>query len=510
MQGSMLLITGLVLLPTVASVRNLASKHLKHAVHVESMESIPMYMYKDDCWKKHPIVLTETTARVYKQIPGAGLNPDKIEPFAQVLKDGFFEAGCVKDYMFEHGDKYGANRHTYEVEQRSNVSIVHYKDVVPKEDQQSMTQQVCFEFCRTVPDMGSFGLIHGRDCYCTPWFQQMAGDSSDCDAVCEGNPTTMCGGMAKSSVFEMHLCADTANDLAAALEKAGNLGETMETQSGAALDASSMMQNVASNLQDQFGNAGDPTASNLMQSAKVFAGDLQHAAEDVEKIHEEISSHQSDGDGMEGGDFSDFETIQKAEACVDGLEKSVAAGEEATEALLVLSKLAGVKDMSKEGDEEDGKGSGSGEEEGEGDSNLKEFMPIMYFVDREFEKVPATCGGDGLNKPYLGTADECAKACSYEGTACAGFSFFTGKESLCFFFTKFKEVTYYTGCAGGPDSEEKSFLEVSKKKKEGDEDRVQCYAKFSSFSGTTLKPNPSGKCKMCLKSANKAQRCFEE
>lgn len=494
----------LIVLPAVVfAARN--AKHIKHAVHVDAVESIPMYMYKQDCGLKRPIALTELSQKVYKKNnatnPGAGLG--NIEPFATVLKDGFFDVGCVKDYMFEHGDKNGANRHIYEIGASANVSIVHYKDVVPKEDQEGMTHQVCFEFCRTVPDMGFFALTAGRECYCEPYFKQMAGDSSQCDAVCEGKPTTMCGGMAKSSVFEMHLCADTAEDLAGALTKAGELKEELTKAKSTGEDGSGMMQSMGANMQDMFGAAGDPTASNLMQSAKVFAGEWQHASEDAAKIAEKIEALEADGKGMEGGDFTDVETITKAEATVSELEASTAEGAAALESLVEMNELGSAGD----GDSEEGGKDGAADDETA--SPLKQYMPVMYFVDREFEKVPSTCGGDVINKPYLGTADECALACDAEGLACAGFSFFTQKTSMCFLFGKFTEVTYYTGCEGS-DEEGSKFMQIShtSSKKKKDSADVMCYAKFASFTGMTLKPDASGKCKQCLKTANKAQRCY--
>jgi len=39
--------------------------------------------------------------------------------------------------------------------------------------------------------------------------------------------------------------------------------------------------------------------------------------------------------------------------------------------------------------------------------------------------------------------------------------------------------------------------------------QVKCMAKLSKFEGTTLKPDPSGKCKQCLKKLVDAQRCYE-
>merc|ERR1719161_3140557 len=138
--------------------------------------------------------------------------------------------------MYAHGDAAGPNKHEYEIGSSSGVSIVHYSMLVPKEDQQAMSAEICFEFCRTVPDMTFFGLTAGRECYCEPYYKQMAGDSSQCDAVCEGKPTTMCGGMKKSSIFEMHLCADTAEDLANAGEKAADMAEKMQEDGNTALE----------------------------------------------------------------------------------------------------------------------------------------------------------------------------------------------------------------------------------------------------------------------------------
>merc|ERR1719321_719699 len=191
---------------------------------------MPLHLYKEDCHKKVPFpIMTQMASKVFKKVnlsnPGAGMFPEKIEPFIDVLMDGYMEVACIKDYMYHHGDKHGGNKHEYEIKERSNVSIVHYNMVVPKEDQKAMSHTVCFDFCRGVPDMLFMGLTAGRECYCLPFSQQMGGDSSKCDAVCEGEPTTMCGGMAKSSIFEMHFSDSTAEDLADAASKASEFIE---------------------------------------------------------------------------------------------------------------------------------------------------------------------------------------------------------------------------------------------------------------------------------------------
>merc|ERR550537_1319609 len=197
--------------------------------------------------------MTQLAAKVFKinqtkinhTLPGAGIKVADQEGYGTVTKDGFYGVACVKDYMYHHGDMEGPNKHEYEIGSSSNVSIVHYNMLVPSEDQQPMTHEVCFEFCRTVPDMLFFGLTAGRECYCMPFFKPMAGDSSQCDAVCEGSPTTMCGGMAKSSIYQMHFCDSTAGDLADAADKAAGVLEENEALAKTALSDAESLQKAA-------------------------------------------------------------------------------------------------------------------------------------------------------------------------------------------------------------------------------------------------------------------------
>eukprot|EP00746_Dinoflagellata_sp_MGD_P150137 gnl/MRDRNA2_/MRDRNA2_82059_c0_seq1.p1 gnl/MRDRNA2_/MRDRNA2_82059_c0~~gnl/MRDRNA2_/MRDRNA2_82059_c0_seq1.p1 ORF type:complete len:519 (+),score=159.29 gnl/MRDRNA2_/MRDRNA2_82059_c0_seq1:84-1640(+) len=509
----------LVATPALAALNHPANAKGNKALHkalterniqAEEIETLPMYVNKKACWMKYPVAMTQLAARVYKfnqTLPGAGINVADQKGYGTVTKDGFFGVACIKDYMYHHGDFDGPNKHEYEIGSSSNVSIAHYNMLVPKEDQQPMTAEVCFEFCRTVPDMLFFGLTAGRECYCLPFFKQMAGDSSKCDAVCEGNPTTMCGGMAKSNIFEMHFCDSTAGDLAAAAEKAGTFLEESEPQAKDALSDVEALQTASADAQDAFGKAGDTVMSDLLQSGKVFAGECKHAIEDAMKTGEELSAIVDDANGMEGADFTDPEKMKKAEDLMKKIEETLTKLEEEKEKAMDLHELARGAEYTKAGELE--------EVEGE---PLKQFYPIMYFVDKEYDGMPSTCGGETLKKPIVAkSAQDCAAACSSEGIACAGFSYvsLTGSEDkVCFMFSKFKSVTYYTEC--------KSFLQkpVSFLQKEGPEegpgegpgdapDTTMCYAKFSSFTGTTLKPDPSGKCDLCLKTADKAQRCFE-
>ncbi|CAK0864093.1 unnamed protein product, partial [Prorocentrum cordatum] len=166
----------------------------------------------------------------------------------------------------------------------SAVSVVRYSDVVPRTDQEEMSHSVCFAFCRGVPDMAFFGIKNGRDCYCAPFYKEMAGDSSICDAVCPGEPSLLCGGKSKSSIFSMHSCATTGKELTTAAGKAASLASALGELSGKVAAAGDVMEAMGAKLKASFSETGDAAAAELMQSAKVFAGELLAAAAAGDKL----------------------------------------------------------------------------------------------------------------------------------------------------------------------------------------------------------------------------------
>jgi hypothetical protein len=450
----------------------------QHILHNEHILALPMWAYKNDCWKKPSFHTVDHALSMLQYVPGAGI--DEFKPFETVLKDGFMEVDCIMDYMYSSGDKFGDNRHNYKLEEVSNVSIVHYADVVAKEDQSPMSQKVCFEFCRTVPNMGFFGLMNGK-CYCAPYYKAEAGDSSQCDSVCPGDPTLMCGGKSKSSVFAMHYCDSTEKDLKSSDEKASSMAKDMDKKAKTATDLSKDMQKAGAALQKKFGQVGDNAASNLMQKAKQSAGKLVSQAEEVEEIAGKLKDLSKKAKEIKK--FKDPAEVTEAERIMVNIDKVSAEAAEETAKLDKLTELASP--------ESDSKGA------------AKEYMPVMWFVDKMYKGVPTTCGGDMVNDPIVGEdADGCAAACNANFQTCVGFSFF-GPDKLCFLFSKLNTAFYYTGC--------KSLLQMPAflQERAGKAPDVTCYAKLSKFEGTTLKPDPSGKCKQCLKKATKANRCYK-
>jgi hypothetical protein len=436
--------------------------------------SIPMRLYKKDCWKK--------TSAAFAQVPGAGMAPAAVTPFEQVLKDGFYEVACVKDYMHEHGDKFGDGKFAYELGDVSNVSIVNYDAHVATEDREKMTHDVCFKFCRTVPDMLFFGLFNGRDCYCAPYYTPSASDSSSCDAVCEGDNTVMCGGKSKSSIFQMHECGDAASNVADATAKMSTVKAGLAEVSAEVKKVAESMQSIADALQPAFGKVGDSAATGLLQSAKSTAGELLQAAAAGSKLVESMTGLESSA--QTAGSAKGFEAVTAAESLVDQVGTTTTEGEGAAEELGASLALATPP-------------------AGNGSSNL--YFPVMYFVDKDNTNASTTCGGGGPREAIVSDFEGCADACTADvgPPGCVGFSFLSQAPSgLCFLFEALTSATYYTGC----DSAKAAFLQRSAAK---DAAGTKCMAKLEDFEGTSIAPDPSGKCEKCLKKVTKADRCFE-
>jgi hypothetical protein len=427
------------------------------------------------------------------QNPGAGMKPDDIKPFDKVLKDGYMLTECVKDAMYVHGDKFGNNKFDYKMGPIADSSIVHYSDHVAKEDREPMDHGVCFEFCRGIPDMGFFGISNGRDCYCESFYKPMASDSSECDSVCEGDNTLMCGGAKKNSIFSMHLCADTESDMKTANQNGVEVRKKLNKLESKAKQAGADNEKLAVKFQEQFGAAGDPVAGGLMQDTKVWAGKVQDAAKDADEVISKLSEALKANSKLKGKDFTKYDNAKKAEDAIDGCAAATEAAEESLESLQkVYDQVEPPIDSKRV------------------KKSADQYYPIMYFVDKEFKDVPSTCGGDQVAKPVLGVSmDHCAASCDALPGKCVGFGYFgRGTDSICILYSKFKSVQYYTGCGApkkGPPKKKPFFLQVSEK----GGDVVACQAKLQSFEGLNLTPKGNGMCDICLKEATKANRCYK-
>lgn len=375
------------------------------------------------------------------------------EPFVTVLKDGYFQVGCFHDRMLHHGDKFGNDADKYKMDS-ADVSIALYSELVLDEDKVAMTPTACFEFCRTLPDMGFFGIADGRTCYCTPYYHPQPGDEEQCNAPCEGDTTVMCGNMkGKSSIFEMHLCDSTATDLENALTPSKQaLDYFFET----ALLAQNLGEKMAASglaLEKVAGLSGAPGAADMGMSAKVKSKDLTQAFMAASDSYEKLLAAYKLGKGQEGKDFTSSTELVVADKAIKGMKShtgAVVSGAAATHETLKLAYP--VVDQVTFGNEPDGKDAAAMKLKGlvDGDEQAEaDFRVASYAYDKTYDAKQASCKGPVIGLPIVGLGQTgCALAC--EATVypdqCVGYSFYTltGEDDLCFMLMEIETVETFS------------------------------------------------------------------
>jgi len=356
---------------------------------------------------------------------------DGVSVHTEIYKDGFWMVGCMGDEMVTKGDKHGDGKFAYEEGAVYNTSIVMYDVQVERENQEAMTPQVCFDFCRSVPNMVFFGLIHGRDCYCTHFYKTTTGDGT-CDLPCEGDSATICGGETMSTLYQMHECEGSF---------AAEVGEVI-ADSEAMADELYYFNYDLEDIADWMQASGDllesyteGSASYLAQAAKEAAGPVRRAAEDCEELDDEFDSLKAEYKTHRinpAGDLSHEERkitedmMAETKETIDAAEQAIAAAETMTK----QTSWLGAK---------------------EGTTAGETYVPIMRQVDAEKEGKQSVCGGDLTGMPKVGMSyNECAQACDDEAPKssddyCWAIEYvtFPDQEPLCFLLKDITEVTTY-------------------------------------------------------------------
>eukprot|EP00746_Dinoflagellata_sp_MGD_P126749 gnl/MRDRNA2_/MRDRNA2_61501_c0_seq1.p1 gnl/MRDRNA2_/MRDRNA2_61501_c0~~gnl/MRDRNA2_/MRDRNA2_61501_c0_seq1.p1 ORF type:complete len:833 (+),score=195.50 gnl/MRDRNA2_/MRDRNA2_61501_c0_seq1:108-2606(+) len=391
--------------------------------------------------------------------PGAGANQvfavhpleqpgavNNIAPFVRVYKDGFFEVKCAKDDMYFHADLYGHNKYTYGKHATTvNVSIVHYKEVIDKPHWKSMSPEVCYQFCQTVPDMIFFGIAEGGDCYCTPYIRPIIGTEGGCNIPCKGDSTQMCGAHGKSNMFEMHLCADTAEEVLSASVAADEVLAYFYDSAFLADALSAELQASGAALQKIAGESGDLSASGMGMAVKLAAGELGHgiASAGCLESYDELLKLYADAKEVRKGDFTMAKDLQKADATTATLKTVTPEVESCAKSSesLGMASYPFYKELAEADSKEEF------QEKVDGYAGaLGGYLPINMV-----QKLPtamATCTGKQLGQPAVVSLGECAEACSrmrYPGK-CTSFQFFHLGDvmPICFLYEKLFEVQTYT------------------------------------------------------------------
>jgi len=248
--------------------------------------------------------------------PGAGM--DDTLGLKKVYKDGYFHVRCMMDKMEKSADWHDElqREHLYNI--HTNVSIVRYTDRVDVEKQEKMTPKVCFDFCRTVPDMLHFGLTAGRDCYCAPYFMQGPGDGV-CDAGCEGDATITCGNTnGMSDVYEMHSCNDAvqdAKDAVTSSETAHSDAKLVYDMAGSALTG---VKAATDDIDDKELRDGMMEFSTFINKEYMTLGDTMTECEELTKECKKLAD-------AAAPDTLDWEVIGPIEEAKDAMMTCVAA-----------------------------------------------------------------------------------------------------------------------------------------------------------------------------------------
>lgn len=374
---------------------------------------------------------------------------DGEEPYVTVLKDGYFEVGCFYDSMNVFSDKFGNEKDKYK--DQADVSIVRYKEIILKEKQESMTPTLCFEFCRSLPDMVFFGITNGDECYCTPYYKPAALDSSNCDTPCQGDASVMCGNKKKSTIWEMHLCADTEQDLSDAMAGAKEAIDFYYEQAVLGDDLADKMTAAGKKLEKDGGLFGAPTAADngkeAMKATKPLGQGFMAGYDDYAAL---LKAYKA-GDSVKGGDFTDASKTTKAERATADMKKltgPVLGAAQSVNSAIRLAYPAVSELLGDEPDPSDGVGVALAKE----DSSF-DYRSASYSFDEKFAAGLSSCKGPLIGSPVYGVSvHDCGTICSATvyPKKCVGFSYYSvDGGDLCFLLEDIHELMTFE-CPDAP------------------------------------------------------------
>lgn len=327
-----------------------------------------------------------------------------------------------------------------------NISIVRYDEIVLSDSQEAMTPRICYEFCRTIPNMIYFGIENGRDCYCTPYYQKMPLDDSKCDAPCEGDTTVMCGSKTKSTIWEMHLCADTSENLADAMTESKEALDYFYEQALLGSDLGGKMATSGAALEKAAGLAGAPSAADMGMAAKKASKAPAQTYKQSMDMYNKLASAYADAAALDKADFSQAASQTKAEHATNTMKELTGKVLVKAQELFELNKLAypAISTLlGEEPDPSDGVGVALADDTGNFD-----YRPAAYSIDSGFAPGLSSCTGTTIGLPMVGLSTTgCGTACSATvyPEKCVGFNYYTtgDGDGLCFLLSSVKDLTTF-------------------------------------------------------------------
>lgn len=377
-------------------------------------------------------------------ISGSGtVNGEEI--YVKVLKDGFSVVGCFDDSMLEYGDKFGNGKFKYGSSASStNISIAKYDELVHDDDQQAMTPEVCFEFCRTIKGMVYFGISNGDDCYCEPYYKNQAGDASSCHIPCAGDTTRMCGGKKKSTIWEMHLCQDTADDLKAGTIQGIEALVFFHEGAALAVDLGAKMTAAGVALEEVAGLSGSPATRSLGTAATQAGGVLAKSWLDGKAAYDALFEATTEAKGLKDADFTKASDATKAEHAIKDISTHKGKVERAADDIydLIIATYPAL-DYEDLGDSFTDRNSLV--KAVKNGSEAVDFRLAPYAFGDLSEPEASSCSGQALGMPMVALGvNGCAIVCQeiVYPEMCVAFAHYevSGSDDLCFLFSDVTDV----------------------------------------------------------------------
>merc|ERR1719247_3557405 len=181
--------------------------------------------------------------------------------------------------------------------------------------------RVCFNFCRTVKGATFFGLLHGRDCYCTPFKKEKPSGGGVCDLPCEGDSSKTCGGKAMASIYGMHLCDDTEEDLVAVIDEAKEAFHKLQHAATGCMHAVRSLTSRGTALMYVAAKGGDMESHDLGQAAKAEAATLKKFADPAFYQALELNEEFLRAELLQGENFASTVVAVMADMSIAKLKK---------------------------------------------------------------------------------------------------------------------------------------------------------------------------------------------
>jgi hypothetical protein len=410
-----------------------------------------------------------------------------------VFKDGFQYVGCMQDEMEQIADPVGENKFSYsDYANFTNVSITRYADVVNPEHAEKMTIRVCFNFCRTVKGATFFGLLHGRDCYCTPFKKEKPSEGGVCDLPCEGDSAKICGGKHMASIYGMHLCDDTEEDLVSVIDEAKEAFHKLQHAATGAMHAVRSLTSRGTALMYVAAKGGDMESHDLGQAAKGEASTLKKFADPAFYQALELNEEFLRAELLRGQNFASTVVAVMADMSISTLKKltplakkkAIEIEKESAKRKPVVEGQVPTRSLQKytparfaSCQEEDLKALPKPTiTEDEAESARETFVPILELASRwqegiEWDSANVTnftqtsCNGDFASNPIIGvSAAECAAVCDTIHPAssddyCVAIGHYTMSDmDICFLFKDVKAIWEYNCSYSTAEHEEEDSL----------------------------------------------------